>query len=411
MPRPSSFKKNSLEKITDNLNHNSDKESSKISYNKQEDIAEKVEEDTFSKSHNDNNSVVVVEDDTSLNNNHIDYLVTKNPAEEMVREWEVTHETIKLPPRIRELALFAASIHLYEKGGITVRDLEKLGDTKDNAEKKIQDARRSGLLIPHETIKSGKQKQYFLSNYKHIIDDRIRKRRMSKLETNDEDKLTSMENDIAIKLLQLLSNRKYTYHNIHLETSLNYKKDYDSIKWFIPSNKNKQKVKTFNLGTYHKCKIIVSPNGTVNITIECTLDPYELHTPEGLIEFFGSCGQVLSEIQAATNNRLHVVPSISDWFIRQFDYGKDIPVTSDPMIITYAAQGILKIKYLGVVFQIYPKGLPEVGNNLRIEGQYNTKENKKIKDLIPDIVMDKKEKRSPFVTAEDLLLQNHKKGI
>jgi hypothetical protein len=48
--------------------------------------------------------------------------------------------------------------------------LEKLGFRKNNAEKKIFDAKKNGLLIPGETRK-GKQKQYYLSNYKYIIEE------------------------------------------------------------------------------------------------------------------------------------------------------------------------------------------------------------------------------------------------
>ncbi len=74
--------------------------------------------------------------------------------------------------------------------------------------------------------------------------------------------------------------------------------------------------------------------------------------------------------------------------------------------------------HLGTIFQAYPKGLPELGDCARFEGHYSTKE-KKLKDVIPDIIDwdngdgdgdgtekegdEKKGKKSPFVTAEDLL--------
>ncbi len=63
----------------------------------------------------------------------------------------------------------AASIHICEKRGITVNDLEKLDYKKDNAEKIIQDAKKAGLLTPLEK-RIVKHKQYALSNYKFVLD-------------------------------------------------------------------------------------------------------------------------------------------------------------------------------------------------------------------------------------------------
>ncbi len=51
---------------------------------------------------------------------------------------------------------------------------------------------------------------------------------------------------------------------------------------------------TFNLELNRKCSIIVSKNGTINISIGCTFDPYKFHTPSGLIEFIASCGKAIN---------------------------------------------------------------------------------------------------------------------
>ncbi len=267
-----------------------------------------------------------------------------------------------------------------------------------------------------------------MSNYKHIIDKRI-KRDVSNTQT-------SIDDDIIIKLLQLLSNRNYSYHNIHLETSLNYNDDYDLLKWNIQSQWNKQKVITFKLSLYRKCTIVVSPNGTVNITIECTYQPYEFHTSEGIIEFIGSCGQALNLLQEAANNRLNVVPPISEWYPTQFDYNIDLPISSNnnnnamsTQVLGWSsspsslakANGRLKIKHLGIIFQIYPKGLPDHGECLRLEGHYIAKEKKKkLSDSICDMIahgghMDEDNesekddsKKSPFETAASILKKSKK---
>ena len=275
-----------------------------------------------------------------------------------------------LPPQAREILLLAASIHLREGKGLTVKHLQRSGFEKDNAEKVIQDARRNGLLVPGER-REGKQKQYYEANYKHKIDAKSSNKR-------SKDALVPIDKDIVFHLLRLLSNRKYVYHNIHLETSLNYvKEDYKSINWYITSPKNKQKKFEFKLNSNRNCSIVLSPTGTVNISIKCSSEPYEFHTPSGSIEFISSCGQALNEIRHGANNRLEVVPSIHKWYISQFDYNKDIPSSlsknRDPEVLSWSsicAYGRLQIEHLGTIFQIYPKGLPDKEDYTRFEGHY-----------------------------------------
>ena len=248
--------------------------------------------------------------------------------------------------------------------------------------KQLQDARRNGLLIPGE-IRNGKQKQYYLSNYKYIIDERNKRKK-----EKDKDILADDDKDITLQLLQLLSNRKYTYHNIHLETNLCYDDDYELLGWDIPSSYNKQKVIAFNLGLHRKCSITVSKNGTINISIECTLDPYKFHTPSGLIEFIGSCGQILNVLQRQQATNCMLFHHIPEWCLTQFDYNKDIPTNNNiPTVLSWSpVYGRLKVMHLGTIFQAYPKGLPELGDCARFEGYYITKDKKKLKDVIPDII-------------------------
>jgi len=361
------------------------------------------------------------EDDPSNTNNPCNLKAIDNP-ESVVRDLEKRNlkrlGLKKFPPQARHILKLAASLHISEGKGLTVGKLQELRFKKDNAEKIIQDARRQGLLIPGIKRK-GKQKQYYLSNYKHVIDERAKKNFKYK------ELLLPVDRDFIIKLLQILSSRKYVYHNIHLETYLTYvKEDYDSIKWYVASKRNKQKIRTFKLSLNRNCSIVISRTGTVNVSIECTLEPYEFHSPSGLIEFIGSCGQALNVIQAAADDRLDVVPSIPQWYINQFDYNKDISHSADnnstgnPQPLSWSslpAYGRLQIEFLGTIFQIYPKGLPENGDFTRFEGHYFRKKNdkKNLEHTLSDIVVgdihedvdDEKEQETslPFVTAEDLL--------
>jgi hypothetical protein len=359
-----------------------------VDYNKEKTVVEKVGEEP---------STRMVKDFSAGDKSE-----SSNDPDSVVRNWESDHHQV-LPNNVRKLALLAASIHLGEGRGILVSDLEKLGLSKDNAERKLYISKTKGLLVPHD-IRIGKQKQYFLSNYKYMIDSRAK----IKKQHFDESLLNQ---DLILQLLIALSNRKYTYHHIHLETYLNYIKDYNLFKWDIPSSNNKQKVNAFKLESRRKCSITISTTGTINISIECTLDPYHFHTPSGIAEFFASCGQILSFLQAESRNVLNIVPPITKWFLIQFEYNKDLERDSEEVTILSwtPMNGKLVLEYLGTVFQIYPKLLPYVGDCTRFEAKFSTREKVKMIDMIGDIVSgtqpikDGEAPSLPFVTAEELL--------
>ncbi len=280
-----------------------------------------------------------------------------------------------------------------EGRGIIVTDVQKeLKVERDNAEKILQTLKNLKLIVPLDT-RLGKMKQYALANYTHV------------LSTKTKLKQEILPNDISLILARELSNREYVYHNIHLETSLNYKEDYNQLDWPIPSKSNKQKVHTFRLGLRRSCTFTVSPSGHVSISIECTLQPFEFHTSSGLISFFVTCGQILNLLQLSAKNRSNVVPLVEDWRLTQFDYNKDISVDKLPKVISWSSKGILKVEYLGTIFQIYCKEMPFDGEHLRAEGHYSTKEKTDLQNMIANLA---DAKRHPFVTVEEMLFsKNH----
>jgi hypothetical protein len=116
-----------------------------------------------------------------------------------------------------------------------------------------------------------------------------------------------------------------------------------------------------------------------------------------------------------SGNALNVVPLISEWFLIQFDYNKDLKIKGDvPTILSWApVNGRIKLEYLGTVFQIYPKILPYLEKCLRFEGNHSTKEKKKMVDMIEDIIAtndgNDNNHRLPFVTAEEMLKKSKEK--
>ncbi len=243
--------------------------------------------------------------------------------EALVREWEYLHDT-HLHKKLRDFAIKVAAVHIDEERGITVQDIQTLMGLRkiDAAERRKDIAVNMGLPVPHEKLKYGKQKMYFLTNYIDVINERI-KRRFKEFPVSPD--------DITFALINVLSSHKSGYHHISLRTEMKYpNEDYSlldrSSNWHIGSPQtNKTKTATFKLENRQNCTLNVSPNGTVMISIGCSRNQYKLHTYEGK-ELFVSSGQILSILQQEAGNRLNVVPHPNDWRIVQFDNDKTISI-------------------------------------------------------------------------------------
>ena len=100
-----------------------------------------------------------------------------------------------------------------------------------------------GLLVPHPTLKEGKQNVYFLSNYIHVVDER--------LDSRTKEEAPVSPDDISLVLIKVLSSRKCAYHHILLRTNLKYPdEDYNRLNektWIEKSSINKIKISIFNL--------------------------------------------------------------------------------------------------------------------------------------------------------------------
>jgi len=122
--------------------------------------------------------------------------------EELVEDWERLHHT-KLSRQAREFALKVAAIHLDkdDSRGVTVSGIRSLlGCRSINAAEARKDrAVGMGLLVPHPRLKEGKQKLYFLSNYIHVVNERLKRRSKD---------VPISPGDITFALLKMLSSHK-----------------------------------------------------------------------------------------------------------------------------------------------------------------------------------------------------------
>ncbi len=107
-------------------------------------------------------------------------------------------------------------------------------------------------------------------------------------------------------------------------------------------------------------------------------------------------------LQLSATNRSNVVPLANNWHLAQFDYNKDISVDRLPKVISWSSKGILKVEYLGTIFQIYSKEIPFEGGCLLCEGHFSTKEKIKMEDMVAKLV---DANRHPFTTVEEMFLK------
>ncbi len=81
--------------------------------------------------------------------------------------------------------------------------------------------------------------------------------------------------------------------------------------------------------------------------IECTLEPFDLHSYRGVADFFATCGQIYSFFQTETKRRAKVIPYVHDWYLKEFEYNKDLVIEeleSNCPMVRWTAKGLIKLK-------------------------------------------------------------------
>ena len=226
-------------------------------------------------------------------------------AERDVELWQ-SQNGIKLRQGAKEIACLGAYIHNTEKRGLIRTDLEKQGNTPNYARRILYLFQEKNVLRPIDGRRRiGRLQEYFLTTeidkYINNMDgiDKTAKYNVKQREKEEEESFSFIQ-----FLISYLSAQRPTFHKLVLQTQI--PKDYYNIlgrHWNIKDALNKTKVTDYNLG-FRRCAIVkVSPNGTVMIHLESTNNPYHLHKPEGLVDFFGACGTILSRLEIECNDK------------------------------------------------------------------------------------------------------------
>ena len=292
---------------------------------------------------------------------------TNSYIEEIVLDLERISNT-NFANRQRKIIAYIAKLN-FKKIGVTVKQLRlQFNYTKDYAEKVIHELKSKGIL-KSSGFKIGHMNTYFLTNMQDHIplhkDLDYKENSSSRKERYDSDQ------DIIWRLCKIITNHPGGFHDIRLQTNLNCDEDYNRLYlkgqsgWSLKCNKNKAKVKEVR-SLFRTAKLIVSPNGTVEIYIGASRKPYSLYKDMGLSEFMVDLGKIEGNFHAdlSISNPLE---HFSEWYIIRLDYNYDVRNLKASYILN--SRGKLQVKDLSGLYQFYVKQLPTEGAVLRLENR------------------------------------------
>jgi hypothetical protein len=255
--------------------------------------------------------------------------------------------------------------------GITFRDImtEFSISKKSNAQRMLKFSHAKNILFTGNDLMSEgivlltntNPQQYFPSSVKAQIIENLSKRKNvlvnptgvcpSKHHLSNALEAQKAQNFLDI-LVRLPFAPKYI-HKLLLILSI-YKEYYITLKR-IARQINKAKIYEERIGrtltTY-----TYSPNGTVEIAVACSDNPFRLENDDDVAILFSFFGQVKDRmLYHLSDLRERIVPPIIDWCLKQCDVNKDIEI-SDKMQFTLPD---IQLRYAGRVFRAYVKLLGE----------------------------------------------------
>ena len=295
--------------------------------------------------------------------------------------------TVKRKLRKKESKLLTIiAVNNYYKIGVTKKMIQfELRISTDYAEKWIYNLRKNGLIVA-SNIRKGHMMTYFLSNMQdYIPSEQIKAPHLNKRSTHSED----IDENILSMLFKELSNNKGVFHNFRLQTRLKDKIYYEYLKvsndgsWHLQSIKNRVKVIKIRLSNFRTVVFQVAPNGTVEIYIGASRNPYDLQHDLGLSEFFVDLGKIVGMLETELRSSF-VLEHFYDWYIVRVDYNCDV----EGLNLSYLSSGtnVLQVKYLSRLYQFYTKRLPKKGLILRLEEHLSfSKPYKTLKEFLNQI--------------------------
>ena len=246
--------------------------------------------------------------------------------------------------------------------------IKKLGISKNKAQRKLKNAKKSGLLFTLDNRTN--PQQYFPSSIKaEIIKNKIdlQKNRLIRT-TGDTSKNNAyssknpldnvlIHQSISSFLLQLslLPFQLLSMHNIHLWTEID-KSHYEELFQKPIFQEDKPKIITERIGL-RQVVYKFNKSGSIQIDIESSRHPFTIETDEDVNTFFVFLGQVKDRLSAILNDpRERIIPDVNNWVLKACDFNKDMEYIGD---IGQIPDPNIQIKYAGKAFRLYVKDLDD----------------------------------------------------
>ncbi len=308
---------------------------------------------------------------------------------ELVDDLEITWNT-KIKGKLRKVLEKIAERNLKKKCPI-IKDIFVKGVSYDTKKKIFTRAKKRNLIVIHPK-KFSHSNRYALSNMQDFeVHTKPEKKIKHAQEIMNVNEILLGSTFCMDAVREMLHRTSIEFHHIVITTTLQCKDDYEYFNWYIPSQKNKAKVRDFPLSRYRGCKVTLYPNGRTIVVIYSSKYPFNLFSYEGLVEFNVACGQIYEHIVKYLRLNVLFTSEPLDWSVMQIDGAYDIKVVDlqralDRLInrkikvenggyISFRfPSGYLRIKYLHQLFQIYTKRLPYKGECLRIENRLSFKQ-------------------------------------
>jgi hypothetical protein len=257
--------------------------------------------------------------------------------------------------------------------GITIGDVEReFSVNKAKAQGRLKYFHNRKLLFTANNLKSEgitvlqnkSPQQYFPTCIKaEIIEDLIQRNNVLvnptganhsssplsslTLNTSDQIVLQTLEGHI----LPLLPTEPSYIHNIHLKLSIIPECYAELDLTTISGNKGK---KTTEIIGKSKVDYTFYPNGTVNVEVRCSNNPFRLQTEEDrsrLLVFFGQIRQALISILVDSHER--IVPNVLEWELTECDINRDIKVSG----WFHCTALKIQVKHMDHLFSVYIKSM------------------------------------------------------
>jgi hypothetical protein len=170
-------------------------------------------------------------------------------------------------------------------------------------------------------------------------------------------------------------------HNIHMRTVID-KSHYEEIKLKPYSNDNKTKLQRELIGS-REVIYKFNKNGSIEIEIGCSKNPFPIETSYDIFNFFVFLGQVKYTLAIILNDpRERIVPPVDKWILKYCDFNKDIEL--DDKNIGQFMDLNIQIKYAGEAFRLYVKN---VEDRFALRGEKVVKVNQPITSFMNNSIL------------------------